>query len=120
MKKGSLGKSFVYAFSGILTVIKEERNMKIHLAAALMVSAAGALLHISRTEWLICLVLFALVMSLEIVNTAVESVVDLVTDQEHPLAGRAKDAAAGAVLLSACAAAVIGLIIFVPKILSLM
>ena len=67
------------------------------------------------TEWCICLGLFGMVMALELVNTAVEAVVDLVTEERHPLAKIAKDTAAGAVLIAAIMAAIVGLIIFVPK-----
>ena len=82
---------------------------------ALMVTVFGFILKISVTEWCICLVLFGLIISLELVNTAVEAVVDLVTEEKHPLAGYAKDTAAGAVLAASIFAAVVGLIIFVPK-----
>ncbi len=82
-----------------------------------LVIAAGLVLHLSVTEWCICLVLFGLILSLELVNTAVESVVDLVTEERKPLAKVAKDTAAGAVLISAIMAAIIGCVIFVPKIL---
>lgn len=82
-----------------------------------LVISAGLVLHLSVTEWCICLVLFGLILSLELVNTAVESVVDLVTEERKPLAKVAKDTAAGAVLISAIMAAIIGCVIFVPKIL---
>lgn len=82
-----------------------------------LVIAAGLVLHLSVTEWCICLVLFGLILSLELVNTAVESVVDLVTEERKPLAKVAKDTAAGAVLISAIMAAIIGCVIFVPKVL---
>lgn len=82
-----------------------------------LVITAGLVLHLSVTEWCICLVLFGLILSLELVNTAVESVVDLVTEERKPLAKVAKDTAAGAVLISAIMAAIIGCVIFVPKIL---
>ena len=68
-------------------------------------------------EWCICLTLFGLVMALEMVNTAVEAVVDLVTEERKPLAKLAKDAAAGAVLIAAIMAAIAGMIIFIPKLL---
>ena len=87
-KKDPLYKSFGYAFQGIFTCIRKERNMKIHCTVA---------------------------MALELVNTAVEAVVDLVTEERHPLAKIAKDTAAGAVLIAAIMAAIVGLIIFVPK-----
>lgn len=114
-KKDPLYRSFGYAFEGIFTCIRNERNMKIHVAVMLLVIIAGFVLGLSVTEWCICLGLFGLVMALELVNTAVEAVVDLVTAERHPLAKIAKDTAAGAVLIAAIMAAVIGLLIFVPK-----
>ena len=113
MKKQPLYKSFGHAFQGIFATVKKERNIKIHLTAMSLVIIVGALLGLSVTEWCICILLFGLVISLELVNTAVEAVVDLATDK------LAKDAAAGAVLVSAMAAAVIGLIIFIPKLVAL-
>lgn len=114
-KKEPLYRSFGYAFEGIFTCVKKERNMKIHTVMAIMVVLAGTLLKISATEWCICLILFGLVMALELVNTAVEAVVDLVTEEHKPLAKLAKDTAAGAVLIAAIMAAIAGLIIFLPK-----
>ena len=112
----TIGKSFGHAFDGILSGF-EERNMKIHCIMALLVVFFGLVLHISVTEWCICLVLFGLVMGLELVNTAMEAVVDLVTQEYRPLAKRAKDAAAGAVLIASIMAAAAGLIIFIPRLL---
>ena len=89
--------------------------MQIHCVATVVVVLAGIWLGLSRTEWCICLGLFGMVMALELVNTAVEAVVDLVTEERHPLAKIAKDTAAGAVLIAAIMAAIVGLIIFVPK-----
>ena len=117
-KKEPLYRSFGYAFEGIFTCIRNERNMKIHVAVTLLVIIAGFVLGLS-IEWCICLGLFGLVMALELVNTAVEAVVDLVTKEKKPLAKIAKDTAAGAVLVSAIAAAIIGCIIFVPYLLEL-
>lgn len=114
-KKDPLHKSFSYAFEGIFTCIRNERNMKIHIAVSALVVIAGWILGLSITEWCICLGLFGLVMALELVNTAVEAVVDLVTTKRHPLAKIAKDTAAGAVLIAAIMAAIVGLLIFVPK-----
>lgn len=114
----SLGESFRYAAAGIVSVIRRERNMKIHLAVTALVIIFGFILGITRTEWLICIGLFGLVMALEAVNTAVESAVDLVTEEKRPMAKLAKDAAAGAVLIAAICAAVIGLMIFVPYLMS--
>ena len=114
-KKDPLHKSFGYAFEGIFTCIRNERNMKIHITVAALVVIAGWILGLSITEWCICFGLFGLVMALELVNTAVEAVVDLVTTERHPLAKTAKDTAAGAVLIAAIMAAIVGLLIFVPK-----
>lgn len=114
-KKDKLYKSFGYAFEGIINTILHERNMQIHCTVAILVVIFGFILKISYAEWCVCLVLFALVMSLELVNTALEAVVDLVTNERKPLAKKAKDAAAGAVLMSAIIAAILGGIIFFPK-----
>ena len=111
-----LAESFSHAFDGIMAGV-EERNMKIHFGFVLLVLIFGLLLQISATEWCICFTLFGLVLSLELVNTAVEAVVDLVTEEYKPLAKTAKDAAAGAVLIAAIMAAVTGLIIFIPRLL---
>ena len=93
--------------------------MKIHCLAVLCVVAAGFVFRISVSEWCICLILFGMILSLELVNTAMEAVVDLVTEERRPLAKLAKDTAAGAVLIAAIMAAGVGLLIFVPKVLEL-
>ena len=115
MKK--LLKSFKYAFDGIYTGIKEEQNMKIHITIMILVIIFGIMLKISKEEWIICIILFGLVISMELINTAIENTVDLITKEKNEQAKIAKDVAAGAVLVSAIASAIIGLIIFVPKIL---
>ena len=116
-KKDPLYKSFGYAFQGIFNTIRTERNIKIHCAAAILVTIFGIWLQISKTEWMICFILFGLILALELVNTAVEATVDLFTEERKPLAKKAKDAAAGAVLIAAIFAAVIGILIFIPKLL---
>lgn len=117
MKKDPLYKSFGYAFQGIFNTIRTERNIKIHCAAAILVTIFGIWLQISKTEWMICFILFGLILALELVNTAVEATVDLFTEERKPLAKKAKDATAGAVLIAAIFAAVIGILIFIPKLL---
>lgn len=117
MKKDPLYKSFGYAFQGIFNTIRTERNIKIHCAAAILVTIFGIWLQISKTEWMICFILFGLILALELVNTAVEATVDLFTEERKPLAKKAKDAAAGAVLIAVIFAAVIGILIFIPKLL---
>ncbi len=119
-KKNPLYKSFGYAFEGIFTGIRKERNMKIHCFAVLCVVCAGIYFHISTLEWCVCIVLFGLILSLELVNTAVEAVVDLVTEEKKPLAKVAKDTAAGAVLIAAIMAALTGCVIFVPHLLEIL
>ena len=89
--------------------------MKIHCGAMLLVIAAGTILQIPVWKWCVCFCLFGLVMSLEMVNTAVEAVVDLVTEERRPLAKLAKDAAAGAVLIAAVMAVAAGLLMFIPE-----
>lgn len=117
-KKQPLYKSFGYALEGIFAGIKKERNLKIHSVAMIAVIIAGMILKISATKWCICFLLFALILSLELVNTAVEAVVDLVTEEKKPLAKLAKDTAAGAVLIAAIMAVIIGLILFIPEIIT--
>lgn len=113
--KQSITSSFRCAWEGIAACVRRERNMKIHLCAAGAVTLAGFVFRISPGEWLVCLILFALVMGAELTNTAVEAVVDLACPYEDPKAKLAKDAAAGAVLVCAIFAAIAGLIIFLPK-----
>ena len=107
--------SFKYASEGIITTIKEERNMFIHFLIAIIVVITGIYLRLSLNEWFICLLLFALVFSLELINTAIENTVDLVATKKNKKAKMAKDAAAGAVLIAAVFASIIGIIIFLPK-----
>ncbi|MFD1203876.1 MULTISPECIES: diacylglycerol kinase family protein [Sporosarcina] len=108
-------KSFYYAMKGILHGFASERNLKFHLAAAVLTIVLGFLSGLSQMEWLIIIMLIGGMIALELMNTAVERAVDLVTDEFHLLAKQAKDLAAGAVLIFAIASAMIGLIIFIPK-----
>lgn len=88
--------------------------MRIHYLAAVIVICCGFYFHITKIEWVVLLIVIGIVMGLEMVNTAVEKTVDLVTADIHPFAKIAKDVAAGAVLLFAVIAVIIGAIIFVP------
>jgi diacylglycerol kinase len=108
--------SFGYAFEGIRYLIATQRNAKIHVAIGMIAVIAGVMLHISRVEWLALVVMIALVLTLEGVNTAVEALVDLACPHYHPLAKVAKDVGAGMVLLAAIASVVVGLIIFWPRV----
>jgi len=120
MKNNKLTDSFRYAFNGIITSVKDERNMKIHLVAAVLVILFGFLFHISKLEWIVCIVWIVLVIGAEMINTAIENVVDLVTTEYSPFAKKAKDISAGAVLVIALGAAVSGCIIFIPKLVGLL
>ena len=117
MKNKKLINSFKYAFKGIGSSLKSERNMKIHFAMMVLVIIAGIFLNISMWEWIICFILFGLVISLEMVNTAIEIVVDMVSPEYNLKAGHVKDIAAGAVLVNAIVAFIVGLLIFLPKII---
>lgn len=107
-----LVRSFGYAIEGFKYVVTKEANMKIHVFASFVVILASLWFRISLTEWLVVLLLIAGMFSLELMNTAVEKTVDLITTKRHPLAKHAKDAAAAAVLIYACFAVVIGILIF--------
>lgn len=116
VKTKKLINSFKYAIQGFVTALKRERNMKIHIAIMAVVIIAGFVFKISNAEWIVCIILFGLVISAELVNTAVEIVVDMITPYREKKAKMAKDVAAGAVLVLAVVAAIVGMIIFVPKI----
>ena len=105
-------KGFTYAWHGIRTSIREQRNLKVQALIAFFMVGAGSYFEITRTEWCLTLFAIALVMGLEMMNSAVESLVDMVSPEYKPLAGRVKDMAAGAVLFAAILAAVIGGLIF--------
>ena len=117
MKNKNLIDSFKHAFEGIGVAIKSERNLQIHIAIMFLVIIFGIILKISVVEWFVCLLLLGGVISLEMINTAIETTVDLITMERNPKAKLAKDASAGAVLVMAIVSVIIGLIIFVPKIL---
>lgn len=118
-KEKPLLKTLSYGFNGILYTLRHERNMVIHFLVMILVIIAGIVFKITFVEWGVCFVLFALVLSLELMNTAIENVVDLVTDEKKVKAKVAKDAAAGAVLVAAIFAVIIGISIFLPRLLNL-
>lgn len=107
-------RSFGYAWKGIRSCIGKEQNLSFHLLATPTVVAAGFLAGITRTEWMLVILCIGLVIAAELFNSAIEQLVNLVSPQRHPLAGQVKDIAAGAVLVCAATAAIVGLIIFVP------
>ena len=115
-KRKRLRNSFKYAFEGIKEAWKTEQNLKIHFIIMLLVIIAGFIFKLSAIEWIMCLLLFALVISLELINTAIETTVDIAMPEINEKAKFAKDIAAGAVLFSAIISVIVGLIIFLPKI----
>ena len=109
--------SFKYAFEGIAQTYKGEQNLKIHTFIAILVLVFGFFLKISYIEWLVCLVLIGLVLMAEFFNTAIEYVVDLASPKIHPLAKAAKDTASAGVLMMSIISALIGGVIFIPKLI---
>lgn len=110
--------NLLWAVRGLVAVFRTQASARIQLATAAFVIGAGFFFRIDRSEWLAVILSIGLVLAAEAFNTALESLADAVHPERHPLVGRAKDAAAGAVLLAAIAATVIGTIVFLPKVLS--
>lgn len=108
----SFFKGFLYAFSGIIHCIKNERNMRFHTVAALYVLIFARFFHFSREEYILLLLTISSVMVLEAVNTAIEELCDKVSPEKDEYIRHAKDTAAGAVLIAACFAVVIGVLLF--------
>jgi undecaprenol kinase len=119
-KRIRLWKSFYFAITGIKTAIWTERNMRIHLFASVLVIVCSVFFSINKLEWLFILVAIGGIFSLELMNTAIERVVDLITEEYHPLAKQAKDVAAGAVFIYAITVLIIGIVIFLPHVLNLL
>lgn len=113
------GRSFRFAFRGLATLLREEHNARIHLVAAVGVIVAGALFGISVSEWLAVTLAIGLVFALELINSAVERLADAVSPQPSEAIAKIKDLSAGGVLVGAIAALVIGLCVFLPKIVAL-
>ncbi|MBV9987020.1 MAG: diacylglycerol kinase family protein [Chitinophagaceae bacterium] len=120
MKIQSIADAFRYAFNGIALFFRHDRNGKIHLLAAVLVTIAAWWLKVSAVEWSILLLCIAVVISLEMLNYAMENLCNLVHSSFHPLVKAVKDVAAAAVLWSAIVSMIIGLIIFAPKIYALL
>jgi diacylglycerol kinase len=114
MHESRLQKAFGYAFQGLVHFMRTDANGRIHFVIAVLVIAAGFLFHISSTEWILILLCTALVLSLEMMNHALEALCNRVEPDHDPLIKTAKDVAAAAVLWSAIISVVIGLIIFIP------
>ncbi len=109
-------KSLGFALNGIKLVVREEHNFLIHINMGIIVLILGFLLKIATWEWCTIVLVIGLVLTMEAFNTSIENLTDLVTSEYKPLAKKAKDTAAAAVLISSFVAVIIGLIIFAPKI----
>jgi diacylglycerol kinase len=108
-------KSFVYAGRGIAHGFRTQRNMRVELAVAGVVIAAGIVFRITAVEWAVIFVCIGLVLAAELINTVTELAVDLLVQRYHPMAKLAKDAGAGAVLIAALASVAVGVAIFGPR-----
>lgn len=114
---GKFIRSFGFAFSGLGYALRTQLNFRIHIFIAFFIGITGYWLQLSTNEWLWVVSAVGMVLMTELLNTAIEVLVDLVSPEIHPKAKIIKDVAAGAVLVTAISAAMIGLIIFIPKIL---
>lgn len=111
-------RSFQVAFRGIFTAASSEKHMKFHLAAAVITTVAAFWLNFAVVEWVVLILTITGMLALEMLNTALEKLVDLVEPNWNETAGKVKDIAAGACLVYACGAAVIGCILYIPKLLA--
>lgn len=117
-KNKHFGEALFHAIAGIKVVFKEERNFKIQLLISFFTVIIASIIGMSKVEWLILIITITLVIILELVNTVIETVVDLVTaGTYHPLAKKAKDIAASSVLVASVSAVIIGGILFLPKLM---
>jgi diacylglycerol kinase len=117
LPRAGFWRSFSFAGRGVWHVVRTQRNMRVHLAAAAAVIIIALILRVSAVDWACLLAVIGLVLTAEALNTVVEAIVDLCTDEFHPLAKIAKDVAAGAVLISSVAAVGVGIAVFLPRLL---
>lgn len=120
MRSPTFWHSLWYAAEGIVYTVRTQRNARIHLTILALVIIAGVLFHLSWVEWGLVALVSGLVLALETLNSGVEALVDLVQPDHHPQAKIAKDATAGAVLLAAITAVVVGLLVFGPRLWALL
>lgn len=113
-------KSFKYAFNGLKILILEEHNARIHIFIAVCVLIAGFVFKLSAGEWIVIIWSIGMVVALEAINSAIENLADFVSPEKHDKIKKIKDLAAGAVLLGAMVAVIIGLIVFLPKIIAIL
>ena len=113
-------RSFGHAFRGIGILLQTQQNARIHAVATVLVLGAGAIFRISTVEWALTVLAILCVWVAEAINTSIEFLVDLASPEHHPLAGKAKDVAAGAVLVAAIGAAMVGGFVFGPHVFRLL
>jgi len=113
-------RSFGHAFRGLKVLLQTQHNARIHALATVLVVAAGALLRLSPAEWALIVLAIVCVWATEALNTAIEFLVDLASPELHPLAAKAKDVAAGAVLVAAIGSVIVGVLVFGPHVLQLL
>ncbi len=119
LDKKRLRNSFKFALEGVRTAYKTEQNLKIHTIMAIIVIILGFILKITYLEWFVCLIVIGLVLMAEFFNTALENIVDMITTEINPYAKNAKDMASSGVLAMSVISFIVGLIIFGPKIISI-
>ena len=115
-KNRSFFSGFLHASDGVIEAWKSERSFRVHIVMATLVTILGFLLRISAWEWIICVILFSLVISSELLNTALETTIDICSPHLDPLAKRVKDVAAASVLIVAFGSAIVGMIIFAAQV----
>ena len=118
MNTSKFFRSFGYALRGIMTVFKEEFNARVHFLAAIVAIVLGVVLKVAWFEWVILTLVIGGVFAMELINTSIEGLADLYSRELNPKIKKIKDLAAGAVLVAAITALIIGLIIFLPKIMA--
>lgn len=111
-------KSVGYAFKGAYLLFTTEASIQVQFSIGILVTIAGFYFNISTTEWIIQTLVIAIIMALEGVNTAIEEIADFIHPEQHPKIGLIKDLAAGAVFIFSVAAACVGCIIYLPKLLA--
>ncbi len=112
-------KSFKHAFNGLLILLREEHNSRIHFLAMIFAVVLGLVLKVASIEWICIVISIGLVISLELVNSAIENLADFASQEKHELIKKTKDLAAAGVFWSSISALVVGLLIFLPKIIKL-
>ncbi len=112
-------RSFKFAWKGIMTCAGHEQNITFHLIVAILVVVAGFVFNITKAEWAAVVICIGMVITAELFNSSIERLVDMVSPQWQKIAGEVKDIAAGAVLVTAAAAAIVGIIVFLPYLLAI-